>query len=137
MFFVTDGVEDQNVNGSRVQSLMDPSYRTTIKNPRHLHRGAIHGISVVADQRLANSHMAPFQPNVGSTLKSCASPGLYFKVTTDQDISGAMSALFNLAVATARLAIVGASPRATTNSQFLPPTRSSMPSIGSSCESRP
>jgi hypothetical protein len=32
MFFVTDGVEDQNVNGSRVQSLMDPSYCTTIKN---------------------------------------------------------------------------------------------------------
>jgi hypothetical protein len=32
LFFVTDGVEDEIVNGSRVQSLMDPSYCTTIKN---------------------------------------------------------------------------------------------------------
>jgi Flp pilus assembly protein TadG len=32
LFFVTDGVEDETVNGSRVQSLMDTSYCTTIKN---------------------------------------------------------------------------------------------------------
>jgi hypothetical protein len=32
MFFVTDGVEDETVNGSRVQSLMNTSYCTTIKN---------------------------------------------------------------------------------------------------------
>jgi hypothetical protein len=32
LFFVTDGVEDETVNGSRVHSLMDPSYCTTIKN---------------------------------------------------------------------------------------------------------
>jgi hypothetical protein len=31
VFFV-NGVEDETVNGSRVQSLMDPSYCTTIKN---------------------------------------------------------------------------------------------------------
>jgi hypothetical protein len=29
---VTDGVEDETVNGSRVQSLMNTSYCTTIKN---------------------------------------------------------------------------------------------------------
>jgi hypothetical protein len=32
VFFVTDGAEDETVNGSRVQSLMDPSCCTTIKN---------------------------------------------------------------------------------------------------------
>ena len=32
LFIVTDGVEDQMVNGSRVQSLMSKSYCTTIKN---------------------------------------------------------------------------------------------------------
>jgi Flp pilus assembly protein TadG len=104
MFFVTDGVEDEKVSGSRVQSLMDPSYCTTIKN-----RGI--RIAVLYTEYLPlptnawyNTYIAPFQRNIGPTLKSCASPGLYFKVTTDQDISGAMSALFNLAVATARLA---------------------------------
>jgi hypothetical protein len=32
VLFFTGGVEDETVNGSRVQSLMDPSYCTTIKN---------------------------------------------------------------------------------------------------------
>jgi hypothetical protein len=32
LFFVTDGVEYETVNGSRVQSLRYPSYCTTIKN---------------------------------------------------------------------------------------------------------
>ena len=36
-------------------------------------------------------------------MKSCASPGLFFQVSTDQDISAAMAALFQQAVATARL----------------------------------
>jgi hypothetical protein len=50
-----------------------------------------------------NSYIAPFQPNIGPNLQSCASPGLYFQVSTDQDISAAMVALFNKAVATAHL----------------------------------
>src|SRR3984893_11515650 len=103
MFFVTDGVEDENVSGSRVQSLMDPSYCTTIKN-----RGI--RIAVLYTEYLPlptnpwyNTHIAPFQPNIGPNLQSCASPQLYFKVTTDQDISAAMVALFNAAVKTAYL----------------------------------
>jgi hypothetical protein len=43
-----------------------------------------------------------FQPNIGPNLESCASPGLYFQVSTDQDISAAMIAL-NAAVRTAHL----------------------------------
>jgi hypothetical protein len=46
-------------------------------------------------------YIAPFQPNIGPNLQSCASPGLYFSVTTDQDISAALVNLFKTAVATA------------------------------------
>jgi hypothetical protein len=50
-----------------------------------------------------NTYIAPFQPNIGTNLQSCASPGLYFQVSTDQDISAALISLFNTAVATAHL----------------------------------
>jgi Flp pilus assembly protein TadG len=103
MFFVTDGVEDEMVGGSRVQSLMDPSYCNTIKN-----RGIRIAVLYTTYLPLPTnswyvSYIAPFQPNIGTTLQGCASPGLYFQVSTDQDISAAMVALFNIAVATAHL----------------------------------
>jgi hypothetical protein len=103
LFIVTDGVEDETVGSSRVQSLMSTSYCTTIKN-----RGI--RIAVLYTQYLPlptnawyNEYIAPFQPNIGSNMQSCASPGLFFQVTTDQDISSAMLALFNTAVQTAHL----------------------------------
>jgi hypothetical protein len=104
MFFVTDGVEDETVGGARVQSLMDPSYCTTIKN-----RGIRIAVLYTTYLPLPTNpwymnNIASFQPNIGPTLQSCASPGLYFQVSTDQDISGAMIALFNQAVKTAHLA---------------------------------
>ena len=36
-------------------------------------------------------------------MKNCASPGLFFQVSTDQDITAAMNSLFQQAVSTARL----------------------------------
>jgi hypothetical protein len=36
-------------------------------------------------------------------MQACASPGLYFEVQSGGDISSAMTALFQQAVATARL----------------------------------
>lgn len=40
---------------------------------------------------------------VGQALEKCASAGLYYKVTTDDDISAALATLFQKAVSTARL----------------------------------
>jgi Flp pilus assembly protein TadG len=103
MFFVTDGVEDQMVGGSRVQSLMDPSYCATIKN-RGIRIAVLYTTYLpLPTNAWYNSHIASFQPNIGTNLKSCASPGLYFQVSADQDISAAMIALFNIAVTTAHL----------------------------------
>jgi hypothetical protein len=50
-----------------------------------------------------NTYISPFQPNIGTNLQNCASPGLYFQVSTDQNISAALVQLFNTAVATAHL----------------------------------
>jgi hypothetical protein len=103
LFFVTDGVEDENVNGSRQESLMDPGWCTLIKNRRIR-------IAVLYTTYLPrptnswhNSHIAPFQPEIGPTLQSCASRGLDFEVNTNQDISFALSTLFENAVQTAYL----------------------------------
>ena len=50
-----------------------------------------------------NSHVAPFQNNIGPQLQACASPNLYSVVTTDGDISAALQQLFNAAVESAYL----------------------------------
>jgi Flp pilus assembly protein TadG len=103
LFFVTDGVEDETVGGSRVQSLMNPSYCTTIKN-RGIRIAVLYTTYLpLPTNSWYNTYIAPFQSNIGPNLESCASPGLYFQVSTDQDISSALGSLFDTAVATAHL----------------------------------
>jgi Flp pilus assembly protein TadG len=103
LFIVTDGVEDEMVNGSRVQSLMSPSYCTTIKN-RGIRIAVLYTTYLpLPTNSWYNSYIKPFQTQIGPTLQSCASPGLYFQVSTDQDISNALAQLFNIAVQTAHL----------------------------------
>ena len=49
------------------------------------------------------TYVNPVQPSLATGAQNCASPGLYFQVSTDGDITSAMTALFQKAVATARL----------------------------------
>jgi Flp pilus assembly protein TadG len=103
LFFVTDGVEDEMVNGSRKQSLMDPGWCTTIKN-RGIRIAVIYTTYLpLPTNSWYNTYISPFQAQIGPTLQSCASPGLFFEVSTDQDISVAMTKLFDYAVQTAYL----------------------------------
>ncbi|MGH7085241.1 MAG: pilus assembly protein TadG-related protein, partial [Acetobacteraceae bacterium] len=103
LFFVTDGVEDEDVNGGRQMSVINTDLCSAIKN-----RGI--RIAVLYTEYLPlptnsfyNSNIAPFQSTIGPTLEACASPGLYFEVKTGGDISAAMAALFQLAVQSAYL----------------------------------
>jgi len=120
LFIVTDGVEDKQLadawqticketeTGSRCQQEFDTQLCTQIKN-----RGIFIAILYTVYEPLPatgngsntwyNSYVAPYQTNIGPNLQSCASPGLYFAVTTDQDITAAMKSLFQASVATARL----------------------------------
>jgi len=109
LFFVTDGVEDYMNGGSRQISLLNTANCTTIKN-RVSSKGLPIRIAVLylnylplPSNAFYTANVEPFQPNIGSTLQSCASPGLYQEVTTDQDISTALATLFINAVNTAHL----------------------------------
>jgi hypothetical protein len=78
LFFVTDGVEDEMVNGSRQESLMDPGWCTTIKS-RGIRIAVLYTTYLpLPTNAWYNTHIAPFQAQIGPTLQSCASSGLYF-----------------------------------------------------------
>ncbi len=110
LFLVSDGVDDEINNacsqaqdGSRCQQPFDTTWCTTIKK-----RGI--RIAVLYTEYLPlptnawyNTWVAPFQSQISPNMQSCASPGLFFQVTTDGDITAAMQALFQQAVSTARL----------------------------------
>ena len=122
LFFVSDGVGDR-VNGNpgcsqpvtsgsdpqtgknyvRCQEPLDVSFCTTMKN-----RGI--KIAVLYTTYLAlptnawyNTWIAPFSSQIAANMQSCASPDLYFEVGPNQGISDAMNALFQKAVADARI----------------------------------
>jgi hypothetical protein len=103
LYLVTDGLEDEQVGSNRQISVPPASWCTTIKN-----RGI--RIAVLYTEYLPlptnwfyNTYVGPWQSTIGPSLSSCASPGLYFKVTTGDDITAAMAALFNLTVQSAFL----------------------------------
>jgi Flp pilus assembly protein TadG len=109
LFFVTDGVEDYMNNGARQISLLNTANCTAIKN-RVSSGGLPIRIAVLyldylplPSNAFYTANVEPFEPNIGTTLQSCASPGLYQEVTTDQDISTALATLFINAVNTAHL----------------------------------
>ncbi len=102
LFIVTDGVEDANVNGNRVQALMDTSLCTAIKN-----RGIQIAVLYTEYFPLPTNpwymtYINPFQPNIGPNMQACASSAtLFIAVTTDQDITTAMNTLFQNSLVTA------------------------------------
>jgi Flp pilus assembly protein TadG len=110
LFIVTDGVDDevssscsQSLDGNRCQQPFSTTWCTTVKN-----RGI--QIAVLYTDYLPlptnswyNNWIAPFQSQIEPNMESCASPGMFFSVTTDGDITAAMQTLFQQAVAAARL----------------------------------
>lgn len=111
LFLVTDGVDDevnssscsQTLDGTRCQQPFNTTWCTTVKN-----RGI--RIAVLYTEYLPlptnawyESWIAPFQSSIATNMQSCASTGLYSQITTDGDITAAIEALFEQAVATARL----------------------------------
>ena len=110
LLIVSDGVDDevssscsQSLDGNRCQQPFSTTWCTTVKN-----RGI--QIAVLYTDYLPlptnswyNNWIAPFQSKIEPNMQSCASPGMFFSVTTDGDISSAMQTLFQQAVAAARL----------------------------------
>jgi Flp pilus assembly protein TadG len=110
LFLVSDGVEDDNsgscsqpLSGTRCQAPFDTTWCTTVKN-RGIRIAVLYTTYLpLTTNAWYNTWISPFQSQIATNMQSCASPGLYFAITTDGDISAAMQALFEEAVSTARL----------------------------------
>ncbi|HMG78471.1 MAG TPA: pilus assembly protein TadG-related protein [Xanthobacteraceae bacterium] len=110
LFLVTDGVDDkvsascsETLSGNRCQQPFDTTWCTTVK-ARSIRIAVLYTEYLpLPTNSWYNTWISPWQPTIATNLQSCASTGLYFKITTDGDITTAMQALFEQAVATARL----------------------------------
>ena len=106
LFIVTDGVEDEESGGSRLQQTINDlgsapggnsnstNWCTTIKN-----RGI--KIAVLYTDYLAvpanswyESWIAPIQSDIGPALQACATPGLFYDAAIGTDLGQALAALF-------------------------------------------
>jgi Flp pilus assembly protein TadG len=122
LFFVSDGVADR-VNGSpscsqpaftgtdpqtgknyvRCQEPLDVEFCDKIKK-RDIKIAVLYTTYLpLPTNPWYMKWIAPFADQIGKNMQSCASPGLYFEVSPTQGISEAMNALFQKAVAQARL----------------------------------
>lgn len=109
MFVITDGMRDESRPGGKPEVEFERAKCTAIKN-RNIRIAILY--TEYLPESINNNSWAtdPGQGNVYNrlpliepALQDCASPGLYYKVTTDDDISAALGSLFQKAVSTARL----------------------------------
>jgi hypothetical protein len=110
LFLVSDGVEDDNtgacsetLDGTRCQAPFDTTWCTAVQA-----RGIRIAVLYTAYLPLPTNSwyttwISSWQSQIATNMQSCASPGLYFAITTNGDITTAMQALFEQAVSTARL----------------------------------
>ncbi|CCD99156.1 TadE/TadG family type IV pilus assembly protein [Bradyrhizobium sp. STM 3809] len=121
LFFVSDGVADESnaaclkpkASGNRCQSPINPALCTALKS-----RGIKIAVLYTTYLQLPTNswymswidpfNKGPFGPSpnseIAQNMQACASDGFYFEVSPTQGISDAMNALFNKAVADARIA---------------------------------
>lgn len=104
MFVITDGMRDENRPGNRPEVAFDTTWCDTVKN-RGIRIAILYTEYLPASlsDSWSKTNVAPYLYKVEPALKSCASDGLFYKVTTDDDISAALNKLFLTAVSTARL----------------------------------
>lgn len=111
LFIVSDGVVDQaasNGNCGSASRLCTPintqaAWCQTIK-ARGIRIAFLYTTyNPLPTNTFYNDYVSPFQDQIASAAQTCASPGLFFEVNTNGDISAAMQALFEKVVSTARL----------------------------------
>jgi Flp pilus assembly protein TadG len=106
LFFVTDGVEDeQNINRliQPINANNSTNYCTAIKN-RGIKIAVLYTEYLpVTTNAFYNSTVKNFQSNIGPALQACATPGLFYDATFDTDLGAALSQLFQAVVQSAAL----------------------------------
>ncbi|MDE2595927.1 MAG: hypothetical protein KGL44_03520 [Sphingomonadales bacterium] len=113
MFIITDGVSDESLSGTRNNRELRAAHQTLCTNIKN--RGI--RIAILYTEYLPESltgdswsqtALYPYLSNIEPALKQCASAKadgtpLYYKVTSDESIPVALSALFSLTVSSAHL----------------------------------
>ena len=105
MFLITDGMRDELRSGGKPEIAIDKAKCDAIK-ARGVRIAVLYTEylpSALIGDSWSQSNVAPYLYKIEPALQSCASPGLYTKISTDQDIYSALDALFQTAVATARI----------------------------------
>jgi Flp pilus assembly protein TadG len=111
LFLVSDGVADEvnkttctrPLTGTRCQQPMNPALCQQLKS-RGIKIAVLYTTYLpLPTNSWYNTWIAPFSSTIGTNMQSCATPGLYFEVSPTQGISDAMTALFQLSIASARL----------------------------------
>jgi len=111
LLLVSDGVADayypstctKPTTGGRCQEPINTTTCTAIKN-RGIRIAVLYTTYLpLTTNSWYNTWIKPFQNEIPARMQDCASPGLYFEVSPTQGIADAMAALFQKAVASARL----------------------------------
>ena len=120
LFFVSDGVADENnsscikatTSSGRCQSPIDVSLCTAIK-AKNIKIAVLYTTYLALPTNpwymswINPFNAGPYGPSpnsqIAQNMQTCASPGLFFEVSPTQGISEAMNALFQKAVADARI----------------------------------
>jgi Flp pilus assembly protein TadG len=105
VFIVSDGVDDELLSGNRTMAPINTnaSWCGTIK-ARGIRIAFLYlTYNPLPTNGFYNSNIAPFQSQIAGDAQACASPGLFFQVNTDGDVTAAMAALFQKVVSTAHL----------------------------------
>ena len=105
LFLVTDGMRDEDRSGRQLGAILQTQC-TAIKarlNTRIAVLYTTYDPASIAGDDWSQRNVAGRLPDLAPALKACASPDLFFEVTTDQSISDAMRKLFDAATNTARI----------------------------------
>lgn len=107
IFIVTDGMSDENLGGRTHREIQAAHIAqcNTLK-ARGLRIAILYTVYLpesLTGNSWSQANVAPHLPKIAPALTACASPGLMYSVTTDEDISAKLEALFRKAVSTAHL----------------------------------
>ena len=105
LFIVTDGMRDETRGIGRPEVTFDPVLCTAVK-ARGIRIAILYTEylqSSMDGDSWSQSNVVPYLYQVEPALTACATPGLMYKVTTDDDISSALNRLFLAAVSNAHI----------------------------------
>jgi Flp pilus assembly protein TadG len=108
LFIITDGMRDESNGGrklgpittSQCKTIKDRNIRIAILYTEYLPESASDNWSIT---NVRDPYLKPSNEKISPALMECASSGLFYKVTTNSDISSALAMLFQKAIATAHV----------------------------------